>query len=138
MEDDGFCLYETQAILRYIDRLRPVPGLVPQDIRADARMNQMMGISDDHVFPNATRPLSFNRLMAPRMGLLVDEDGPFLVSDTLTLADILLFPNVDALARTPEGQAVMPHHSGLGDWVAAMRTLPSRIASIKPPLRATA
>ena len=38
MEDGDFSLYETQAILRYIDRILPDPPLTPSDPRAEARM----------------------------------------------------------------------------------------------------
>jgi glutathione S-transferase len=31
LEHNGFSLYETQAILRYLDRVLPVPALTPAD-----------------------------------------------------------------------------------------------------------
>jgi glutathione S-transferase len=33
LEHDGFMLYETQAILRHLDRVLPEPGLTPDDTR---------------------------------------------------------------------------------------------------------
>jgi len=42
LEHDGFRLYETQAILRYLDRVLPAPALTPADPRAAARMDQAM------------------------------------------------------------------------------------------------
>ena len=36
-EHDGFVLYETQAILRYLDRVLPAPPLTPADPKAAAR-----------------------------------------------------------------------------------------------------
>jgi len=38
LEHDGFCVYETGAILRYADAAFPGPALVPDDPRAAARM----------------------------------------------------------------------------------------------------
>src|SRR6185312_12786820 len=46
LEHDGFMLYETQAILRYLDRVLPTPLLTPRDPRAAGRMDQVMNIND--------------------------------------------------------------------------------------------
>jgi glutathione S-transferase len=39
-EHGDFRLYETQAILRYLDDILPNPPLIPDDARAAARMNK--------------------------------------------------------------------------------------------------
>jgi glutathione S-transferase len=41
LEHDGF-IYETQAILRYLDRVLPQPALTPADPKRAARMDQVM------------------------------------------------------------------------------------------------
>src|SRR5512138_2005115 len=46
VEHDGFRLYESQAIIRYIDQVFAGPSLTPADPRSQARMNQVMGIVD--------------------------------------------------------------------------------------------
>src|SRR6266446_3698539 len=46
LEHDGFLLYETQAILRYLDRVLPNPALTPADPRRAARMDQVMNVND--------------------------------------------------------------------------------------------
>src|ERR1700733_14710912 len=51
LEHNGFLLYETQAIVRYLDRILPVPPLVPTEPKLEARMNQVIGIADWYVFP---------------------------------------------------------------------------------------
>src|ERR1035438_9175029 len=45
LEHDGFTIYETQAILRYLDRVLPAPALTPADPRAAARMDQAMNVN---------------------------------------------------------------------------------------------
>src|SRR5436305_1434661 len=50
-EHDDFRLYETQAILRYIDAVFPGPSLQPTDARQAARMNQLMGVTDCYFAP---------------------------------------------------------------------------------------
>src|SRR5436853_6849604 len=72
-EHDGFQLYETQAILRYIDEGFPVAPLQPTDLHQFARMNQVMGIVDAYAWPSIAAGILFNRMLAPRMGLPVDE-----------------------------------------------------------------
>src|SRR6202162_6626508 len=42
-EHDGFALYETQAMLRYIDEGFPVAPLQPPDLDQFARMSQILG-----------------------------------------------------------------------------------------------
>ena len=49
-------LYETQAIMRYVDAVVPGPRLQPEEPRAAARMNQLMGITDWYVMPRRRSP----------------------------------------------------------------------------------
>src|SRR5437868_8335476 len=74
-EHDGFTLYETQAILRYIDEGFPVAPLQPTDLHQFARMSQIMGIVDAYAWRAIAAGIVFPRLMAPRLGLPVDEAG---------------------------------------------------------------
>ncbi len=46
LEHDGFMLYESQAILRCLDRVLPAQVLTPADPKAAARMDQAMNIND--------------------------------------------------------------------------------------------
>src|ERR1044071_9657735 len=72
-EHDGFALYETQAILRYIDEGFPVSPLQPTDLHEFARMNQVMGIVDAYAWPAIANDILGTRLLAPRLGLPADE-----------------------------------------------------------------
>src|SRR3712207_5932348 len=49
-----FRLYETQAILGYLDRIAPEPRLTPADPREAARMDQIAGIVDWYFFPQVS------------------------------------------------------------------------------------
>ena len=69
LEHDGFSLYETQAILRYLDRVLPSPALTPADPRRAARMDQVMNIMDWYVMPSLTSGIGFNRIVAPIFGI---------------------------------------------------------------------
>src|SRR4030088_1312426 len=74
LEHNGFLLYETQAILRYLDRVKPSPALTPADPRRAARMDQVMNINDWYLFPGVGSVIVFHRVVGPRvMGLKPDE-----------------------------------------------------------------
>ncbi len=143
LEHDGFLLYETQAIARYLDRILPVPPLVPTDPKLEARMNQVIGIADWYVFPDISVAIVFQRLIAPRLGRPIDEgrvqaalpkartsietlaglldQATYFSGDTLSLADLMLVPHLDYFAMTDEGQEILAPHPGLIAWLARMR-----------------
>src|SRR5262245_34409659 len=47
---DGFLLYETDAITRYVDETFVGSRLQPQEPRARARMSQVIGIVDSYAY----------------------------------------------------------------------------------------
>ncbi len=160
-EHGEFRLYETQAILRYIDDVIPSPPLEPRDPRLAARMNQVMGINDWYFFPLVARAIVFNRIVGPKLlNLPVDEAAiaaaipegrrcigelerllgelPFLAGERLSLADVLLAPQLDFFAATPEGASILAG-TRLSAWLARMNARPSMIATPRPlPLQAAA
>jgi glutathione S-transferase len=74
LEHDGFMLYETQAILRYLDRVLPSPVLTPSDAKAAARMDQVMNVCDWYLFQGVCNVIGFQRVVGPRLlGLPTDE-----------------------------------------------------------------
>jgi glutathione S-transferase len=73
-EHGDFGLYETQAILRYLDDVFPEPPFEPSDPHAAARMNQIIGINDWYFFPKAAAVIVFNRIVGPTLlGTTTDE-----------------------------------------------------------------
>jgi glutathione S-transferase len=142
-----FEIYETQAILRYVARVLLGPSLVPESPRAEARMNQLCGITDCYVMPHLTMGIAFQRLIAPMIGLPVDEsrietsipparvclseiaqilgDQPFLCGDELCLADLLLGAHLAFFARAPEGPNMLKPHPALTAWIDRMNARPS-------------
>jgi glutathione S-transferase len=142
LEHGDFSLYETQAILRYVDAVVPGPPLQPKDPRAAARMNQIVGIVDWYVFPSITVGVCAERLMSqifwgrpadeanvaralPAARLCIKElerlkgSAEFMAGDTLSIADLMLVPHVAFLRNTPEGVALLQGTS-LEGWFARM------------------
>lgn len=157
-----FELYETQAILRYLDRIIPEPCFTPHDPRAEARMNQLCGITDCYVMPHISIGISFDRLVAPRLGLPVDEskiksfvprahtclaeisrllqEQDFLAGDSISIADLLLAPHLAFFAQAPEGGEILNRYPALEAWLdrmssrpSFMRTTPEKLAAIARP-----
>src|SRR5258705_11400033 len=74
LEHDGFLLYETQAILRYLDRMLPSPALTPADPRHAARMDKVMNVNDWYLFQGVANVIVLHRVIGPRvMGHATDE-----------------------------------------------------------------
>ena len=73
-EHGNFGLYETQAILRYLDDILPEPPLQPRDPKLAARMNQTIGINDWYFFPKVAAVIVFQRIIGPvLLGITTDE-----------------------------------------------------------------
>src|SRR5437763_13423448 len=72
-EHDGWMLYETRAIMRYVDAVVPGPRLQPEEPRAAARMDQLMNITDWYLMPQVSAKITFNRVVVPRFNRSVDE-----------------------------------------------------------------
>lgn len=152
LEHQGFLLYETQAILRYLDRVLPEPALTPADPRTAARMDQLMNISDWYLFQGALGVIGFQRIVGPRMlGLPTDEaaiaaampnahkafaeisrlagDQPYLTGAQLTLADLMIAPNFAFVADLPEWGALTEGRANLVTWLARMNARKSMTAT---------
>jgi glutathione S-transferase len=155
VQHGDFNLYETQAILRYIDDVFEGPRLQPADTRAAARMNQIIGINDWYLFPKVVATIAFQRIVGPvLMGLTPNEeaiaaaipdarvcfgelnrllgDKPFLAGDQLSIADLMVAPPLSYLALTPEGAALL-EGTALKAWLDRMEARPSMLATLPPP-----
>jgi glutathione S-transferase len=137
-EHDGFLLYETGAITRYIDRTFPGPALQPTDSRQLARMDQVIGIIDSYAYPALIGKLVIQRLVAPMMGQQADEQAiadalpacrtalaelerllgadPWFGGERISLADLHLAPIFAYVEATLEGKSLLEPHAGLRAW----------------------
>ena len=153
-EHDGFALYETQAIIRYLDETFPNPPLAPGNPRDRARMNQVIGIIEWYFFPKAAAPIAFNRIIGPKLlGLATDEaaiaeampmartcfdeldrllgEQSYFGGARISIADIMLGAQLDLLSDTPEG-AELVDGTRLEPWLKRMTSRPS-FAATEPP-----
>ena len=163
MDHGEFRLYETQAILRYIDTLggsAAAPALQPRDPRAAARMNQIVGIVDWYVFPTISVGITAERLMSQRFWnrppdeaniakalpgarvcLRVLEqlkgDAPFMAGDELSIADLMLAPHLEFFRAAPEGTELLKG-TALEGWLTRMGMRASMQATQAERLRKSA
>jgi glutathione S-transferase len=143
LDHEGFMLYETQAILRYLDRVLGGASLTPSDARAAGCMDQVMNICDWYLFRDVNAVIGFQRIIAPRLlGLPTDEKAiaeampkglatflelsrllgskPFFAGDDLSLADLQIAPHIDFLSATPEWQVLTANTPNLVAWLQRM------------------
>ena len=153
-EHGDFSLYETQAILRYLDDVFPEPPFEPDDPRAAARMNQIIGINDWYFFPKVAAVIVFQRIIGPALlGTTTDEAAieaamplariciaevdhllglqQFLAGDCLSIADLILAPQLDFFAETPEGKSLL-YKTRLKSWLDRMNARPSMQSTPRP------
>lgn len=145
LEHNGYMLYESQAILRYLDRVLPSPALTPADPKAAGRMDQVMNICDWYLFQGVNNVIGFHRIVGPRLlGLTPDEraiaeampkayavfrelsrllgNNAYFAGERVSLADILVAPQLDFLAMTPEWQELTGALPNLDTWLRRMNS----------------
>ena len=147
LEHDGFVLYETGAIVRYIDRAFPGPALQPAEPKALARMDQIIGIVDAYAYWPMVRQVYVHTVAMPRRGQSGDAeevasglvgaakvlaalealaaDSTFLVGPALSLADLHLVAMVAYFVEAPPGAAMLARHPRLQKWFTHLSARPS-------------
>jgi glutathione S-transferase len=152
LDHGGFLIYETQAILRYLDRVLPRPALTPADPRSAGRMDQVMNVNDWYLFQGANSVISFQRIVLPRLlGGVTDEaaiaaalpkanqvfdelsrllgDSSYFAGDTFSLADIVIGSQLDMLPGLPEWQPLTAANPNLVSWLQRVAARPSFTAT---------
>ncbi len=152
IEHGDFMLYETSAIMRYIDRVVPTPPLTPTAPREAARMDQIMNICDWYLFQGVSNVIGFQRVVGPRLlGIAADEavcaaampaahtvfneiarllgDKQYLTGANVSLADLVVGPHLDFLSQSPEWAALVAPNPKLVAWLARLNARPSMQAT---------
>lgn len=145
LEDEGFVLYETSAINRYLERKFPTPALVPDDPRSAALTNQWIGVVEayfvPHVAPVIVETL-FRRYLGGETNREAIESGcanmqtaldaadralqssPYLAGETFSLADIHFMPYLEYLEKVGQDQPVKQREN-LNAWWQRVSRRPS-------------
>ena len=154
-EHDGFRVYETNAITRYIDRVFPDPPLQPLDTQERARIDQIISVADNYAYWPLVRQVSshgyFNeafKLSANQSELaaglqaapkvlgaleeLIVQQG-ILKGRRISLADIHLAPMIYYLRLAPDGAKLLRECKILSKWWNEISVAPGLVES-KPDL----
>ncbi len=152
LDHEGFLLYETQAILRYLDRVLPQAPLTPSEAKHAARMDQAMNVNDWYLFQGVGNVIIFHRVIGPRvLGLAPDEEAiktampkahavfdelsrllgaqPYFAGEELSLADLMLAPGIEFFTIIPEWSVLGAPHANLVAWMKRMQDRPSMKAT---------
>ncbi len=140
LDDDGFELYESRAICRYLDE-KAGGSLTPRDARGRARMEQWISIEtsnftpsamkfvyhhvfkrpqDDAVLATATTSLATAlKVMDARLG-----GTPYFAGDKFSIADITYMPYVEYLMASPVKETI-DAHANVAAWWTRVSERPS-------------
>ncbi len=150
-EHDGFQLYETDAIVRYIDETFDGPSLIPDTSRGRARMTQAMRILDCYAYPNMVWGVYVEQIDAPQEGRQTDpvkldeaigrsrtclealeglmDGNSFFFGSTPCLADLLAAPMFAYFRLAPQGRQLLGEQPRLESWLERMLIRPSMAAT---------
>jgi glutathione S-transferase len=136
-EHDGFRLYETRAITRYVDEAFAGPPLQPDAPRDRARMEQAISVLDGQGYRPMVWGIYVERVTRGKSGETDESvvaaalskaerclaalaeilgDGAFLAGADFSRADIQAAPMFDYLATAAEGRALLSAQPTLSDW----------------------
>ncbi|MEM8983013.1 MAG: glutathione S-transferase family protein [Pseudomonadota bacterium] len=139
LDVNGQALYETSAILRFIDEAHEGIQLQPTDPLAKARCEQWMSVAKSYLYPDLFTGLFFPRALAPQFGMPVDEaliavstektrghlaviaealtEGTLGAEDQITLGDILVAAILMPLEQIDEGHELLAAVPAMAGWV---------------------
>jgi|HubBroStandDraft_2_1064218.scaffolds.fasta_scaffold515757_2 glutathione S-transferase len=145
IDDDGFVLYESRAIIRYVDETMGGPKLTPSDPKGRALMEQWMSVEASNFTPYAMKVI-YQRYFHAFRGLPCDEaivkEGSeaagkavdvmdrqlaktrFLTGAQFTLADICFMPYVEYLFASRAGE-IIESRKNAARWWNEVSTRPS-------------
>jgi glutathione S-transferase len=135
---DGFTIYETGAITRYLDEAFDGPALQRQGPRERARTSQIVSIVDSYAYWPLVRQVFSHGFFRPRTGRPADGgelrqgleaspkvlaaleaiagDSGYLCGDGISIADIHLAPMIGYFVLVPEAASLLQAHPRLSRW----------------------
>jgi glutathione S-transferase len=131
LEDDGFEMFESRAMCRYINR-KVGGSLVPADLKAYARMEQWISIETSEFSAHAMKFIYNDIFKRPQEAAVLDAAGkalettcatmdkqlaetPFVAGDTFTLADICFMPYIE-YAMGSAAKEIFAKHRHVSTW----------------------
>jgi glutathione S-transferase len=144
---DGFEIYETSAITRYVDEAFSGPALQPADPQGRARMMQIIAVIDSYTYQPVIWGIVVERSLKPQLGAPTDEQaiaaalpkahmalqalerlagtGGYLVDGGLSLADLHLAPIFAYFTTVPDAGPLLAETPRLRSWWEEIKGRPS-------------
>lgn len=156
--DDGFALYESSAILDYLDAAHPGRSLTPDDPKRRALAKRIAAEADAYLYP-PIRALMLELLMRregePQRGVIDDAkatltrelaiiekalEGRFALGDEPSLADFTLYPLIALVNRMTDKRPGYETGALLSErmktWARNVESLPYYASTVPPHWRA--
>jgi len=145
IDHDGFGLFESRAICRYLDEVMDGPRLIPGDARSRAVVEQWISVESANFTPHAMK-IIYQLLLGPMRGLTPDprvveaartslghtlsimearlEKSAYLGGPEFTLADLVYLPYIEYLFACEQGDLITGHPL-VGAWWNRCSSRPS-------------
>jgi glutathione S-transferase len=145
LEDDGFIVYESRAIIRYLDGKLSGLSLTPTDLKARAMMDQWLSVEQSY-FASPVIKILMQRVIIPSQGGQTDQavvsdaqtevvkaldvadkalaKQEYFAGSTFSLADIGWMPYVQYLFTASCGDLVTGR-ANINNWWKRVSTRPS-------------
>lgn len=142
---DGFTMYESLAIVRYLEHRYPAPALTPKSDQNVARMEQFLSVEYSYL-AGAVGVVMVQKILNPMFGRPVDElqvtsardrlsqvfdvleaalaQQPYLAGDQFSLADLNFLPGLSTLQKANESLIIDERPSCLA-WMQRITSRPS-------------
>ena len=155
LEHDGLALYETTAIMTYINAAFDGPALLSEQPAECAKSLQTIGIVDSYAYNALITRTFIQRAVVPMLGGTTDEsmiegaqgDSERAISvlngrvtgqdyfggDSVSLADCHVVPVIHYTGQIPEGQALLSKAPALSAWMERMSSRDS-VSSTVPSM----
>ena len=153
-----FTVYETSAIVAYLEEAFPKLALQPKSVRDRARMHQWISAVNSYYYPYMIYHVSHEPNVFPELGIPTDEKvvahalpkietglqvlerelvhgKTYLLGSELTLADYYLLPCSYSFSFAPEAKAMYPKYPAFSRWRESMEGLPAvkKLRASLPP-----
>jgi glutathione S-transferase len=142
---DGFTMYESGAIIRYLDRRFPETPLTPKSHKSQAMMEQFMAVEYGYL-GGPHGQILYQRILNPMRGQPVDEAAiekarealarvftvldatlasqPYLAGETFSLADLVYLPALGTLHRSGDVDLIAANPA-VAAWAERISVRPS-------------
>jgi glutathione S-transferase len=148
LQHGDFTVYETSAIVAYVDETFPKLPLQPRSIRDRARVDQWISMVNSYYYPYMIYHVSHERNVFPDLGIASDEKvvahalpkievglqvaerelahgKDYLLGSELTLADFYLLPCTYSFSFAPEAKGMYPKYPAFCRWRDRVEGLPA-------------